>query len=238
MPTRRIADAWMETHNVRTIRFDFRDQPADFKPGQFLQVSDTFRGHDKPVRRAYSISSSPRQRDYIDITVKREVPGLMSTHLTEVPIGYEMEVAPPLPKSKYSYDTSRGKRVLLFGAGSGITPLHSISRYVLEGGLDDHTVFLFYSVRSPKDIIFEKGFNDLAKKYPNFHYHLTVTRATPQEWSGHLGRITGDWVKEVAGDVSDTVVYICGLGAMVDTSEKMCVEELNIPIERVNTEKW
>ncbi len=32
MAKRKIVSAWMETHNVRTIRIDFRDKPAEFKP--------------------------------------------------------------------------------------------------------------------------------------------------------------------------------------------------------------
>src|SRR5258708_35251804 len=135
MALRRIADAWMETHNVRTLRFDFRDEPIQFDPGQFLVVADHFRGHAKPVRRAYSIASCPLQTDFADLTIKREAPGLMSARLTEVPVGYEVDVTGP--NGKYLYTPDKGRRVLLLGAGSGITPLHSIARFVLESGLEN-----------------------------------------------------------------------------------------------------
>src|SRR4029078_13674310 len=92
MAKKRICDAWMETHNVRTVRFDFRDEPVSFMPGQFLVVADGFRGYPKPVRRAYSIASSPLQTEFVDLTIKREAPGLMSVRLTEAPVGVELEV--------------------------------------------------------------------------------------------------------------------------------------------------
>ena len=235
MPMRRLVDAWMETHNVRTLRFDFRDEPIEFLPGQFIMTHDNFKGYGRQVKRAYSIASSPYQREYVDISVKREVPGLMSIHLTEIPVGYEIEVSGP--NGKYQYDYERGRRVLLLGAGSGITPLHSIARYVLEGDVDGAEVLLFYSVRTPRDIIYEKVWGELERAHDNFRFHLTVTRARPDQWSGHHGRITPTWVRDEVGDVSDCVAYICGPGPMVASMEDIC-RELAIPDDRINTEKW
>lgn len=236
MPRRKIVDAWMETHNVRTIRFDFRDEPIDFKAGQFIVCEDEFSGHKRPVRRAYSIASTPHQRDFVDITIKRELPGLMSARLTEVPVGYEMEVTGP--SGKYLYEPANGKRVLLLGAGSGITPLYSIAKYMLDGKLEGADVMVYYSVRTPQDIIYENIWPEMMRDYPdNFHFHLTVTRAKPEEWSGRHGRISADWVRETAGDVSDAVSFICGPTAMVGAMEDIC-RQLGLPDEKINTEKW
>lgn len=235
MPMRRIADAWMETHNVRTIRFDFRDEPQQFKAGQFLTLGDNFRGYKRPVRRAYSIASSPLQQEYLDLTIKREVPGLFSTHITELPVGYELDVTGPT--GKYCYEPSMGTKLLLLGAGSGITPLHSIARFVLESNLPDADVVLFFSVKTPRDIIYKEIWEKLQADFPNFHFYLTVTRASASEWSGHRGRITADWVRECIGDASDRLAYICGPGPMVETSEQLCLE-LGMPNDRIHTEKW
>jgi ferredoxin-NADP reductase len=225
----------METHNVRTIRFDFRDSPIDFKAGQFIVCEDQFRGYKRPVRRAYSIASTPWQRDYVDITVKRELPGLMSARLTEVPVGYSMEVTGP--SGKYHYEPPRGKRVLLLGAGSGITPLYSIAQYILQGKMEDAQVFCYYSVRTPEDIIYDATWKEMQAEHPNFSFHLTVTRAKAAEWSGRHGRISADWVRETAGDVRDTVAYICGPTMMVGAMEEIC-RELGLPEDKINTEKW
>lgn len=235
MPKRKIVDAWMETHNVRTIRFDFRSSPVDFKAGQFIVCEDSFRGYKRPVRRAYSIASIPQQRDYVDITIKRELPGLMSARLTEVPIGYEMEVTGP--SGKYLYEPSRGRKVLLLGAGSGITPLYCIANYILEAKLADAQIHCYYSIKTTRDNIYESSWPKMARENPNFQFHLTVTRAKPAEWSGRHGRITADWVRETSGDVSDAVSYICGPTPMVGAMEDVC-RQLGLPEERINTEKW
>lgn len=235
MAMRTIVDAWMETHNVRTIRFDYRDAPIEFKAGQFIMCADSFRGYPRPVKRAYSIASTPLQRDYVDITIKRELPGLMSAKLCEVPVGYRMEVTGP--SGKYLYEPSRGKRVLLLGAGSGITPLYSIANYILESGLEGAQVMCYYSVRTPRDVIYEASWPKMVAAHSNFQFYLTVTRAKPHEWSGRHGRISADWVRQTSGDVADCVAYICGPTPMVGAMEDIC-RELGLPEERINTEKW
>jgi ferredoxin-NADP reductase len=235
MAKRRIVDAWMETYNVRTIRFDFRDEPVDFKAGQFVIVADQFRGHPKPIRRAYSIASSPWQRDFVDLTIKRESPGLMSVRLTEVPVGAELEVTNP--SGKYFYTAEMGKRVLLIGAGSGITPLYSIARYILDGGLADYEVYLFFSMKTPRDYIYRDEWPKMTAKHRNFHFFPTMTRASAAEWSGRRGRLDAAWIKQEIGEASDCLAYICGPGPMVEASEAVC-RELAIPEERIHTEKW
>jgi len=235
MAKRRVCDAWMETHNVRTVRFDFRDEPISFLPGQFLVVADGFRGYPKPIRRAYSIASSPLQRDFVDLTVKREAPGLMSVRLTEAPVGVELDVTGP--SGKFCYSPEQGGRVLLLGAGSGITPLYSIARYMLDGGQANADVNLFFSVKTPRDVIYEKAWDELKAAHPNFRFHLTMTRAARTEWAGRHGRITSDWVRQEVSAPEECVCFICGPGPFVATMEAVCVE-LGLPEGRVHAEKW
>ena len=235
MAIKRICDAWMETHNVRTVRFDFRDEPISFLPGQFLVVADGFRGYQKPIRRAYSIASSPLQTDFVDLTIKREAPGLMSVRLTEAPVGVELDVTGP--SGKFCYTPELGPRILLLGAGSGITPLYSIARFMLDGGLKDADVNLFFSVKTPRDVIYEKAWQDLSATHPNFRFHLTMTRASKSEWSGRHGRITSEWVRQEVGDPEECASFICGPGPFVATMETVC-QELQLPDARVHAEKW
>ena len=235
MAKRQLLNAWMETHNVRTLQFDFRDEPIDFFAGQFITVSQQFRGYKRPVKRAYSIASSPLQKGLVEVTIKREVPGLMSQFLTEMPVGQELEVIGPA--GKYLYEPSRGRKLLLLGAGSGITPLHSMTRFVLDSEQPDSTVRLFFSVRTPRDIIYDKLWDKLDADHDNFHYNLTMTRTKPEDWAGRHGRITKEWVLETSGDVSDHVAYICGPGPFVESMEQLS-KDLGIEPDRINVEKW
>ena len=91
----------------------------------------------------------------------------------------------------------------------------------------------------PKDIIFRQEFEQLEKENPNFKFLVTCTRATPEDnWTGRTGRVTPEWIKEIATDLPNTVFYACGPNALVDFAEQLVVHGLGLPKEQMKTEKW
>src|SRR3990167_3586148 len=79
----RVVQIVRETPTIQTFRLadPAADRlPFDFLPGQFLQVEvEPVDG--KPSRRSYTIASSPTQRAYVELTVKREEQGVVSCFL-------------------------------------------------------------------------------------------------------------------------------------------------------------
>ncbi|MGA3267567.1 MAG: ferric reductase-like transmembrane domain-containing protein [Verrucomicrobiota bacterium] len=75
----RVARIIRQTPDVQTFRFaapDGRPLPFQHQPGQYLLISPVIGG--RKVNRPYTISSSPTQPDYCEITVKRDEMGLVS----------------------------------------------------------------------------------------------------------------------------------------------------------------
>ncbi len=68
--------------------------PFDFSPGQFLNLHVMLDG--AVVKRSYTIASSPSQRDFIELTVKREASGRVSPFLHDrVTVGQTIEASGP-----------------------------------------------------------------------------------------------------------------------------------------------
>ena len=98
---------------------------------------------------------------------------------------------------------------------------------------------LLYSVRTTNDIIFNSEFRELEQENPNFNFYVTCTRLAPEDqWAGRRGRINADWVKEHIHDLSNTVFYACGPNELVEATEKLVLEELQVPKVQMKTEKW
>ena len=77
-----IAD---ETPSVRTFRLHAVGDgplPFTFVPGQFLNVAFGIGG--ARMNRSYSISSSPNEREYVELTIKREPRGAVSRHIVDL----------------------------------------------------------------------------------------------------------------------------------------------------------
>ncbi|MEM6829092.1 MAG: FAD-binding oxidoreductase, partial [Bacteroidota bacterium] len=100
-----------------------------YTPGQFLTLLVNM--DERVERRCYSLNSAPGVDDYISVTVKRIKDGKVSNflydHLKE---GDKLTVLPPMGEFTIQPDKRKKRHIVLFGAGSGITPLISILKSV------------------------------------------------------------------------------------------------------------
>jgi len=224
--------ATMELPDTKTIRLKWPDgHNPDFKTGQFI----TLYWPDTPnYKRAYSLSSCAMDRGFYEVTVKRD--GKMGTRIVDwAKVGDKMFVIPPVGKFLPVYEPN--KHLICVAGGSGVTPFRAFVREATRKKLETKITVL-YSVRQPKDIIFNTEFRELEKENPRFKFHVTCTRAQPiDNWTGRGGRIDAAWIKEHVGDLSNTVFYACGPNALVEFAEAL-VFELGVTKEQMKTEKW
>ena len=228
-----IETATMELPDTKTIRLKWPDgHNPDFKTGQFITVY----WPDTPAyKRAYSLSSCALDRGFYEVTVKRD--GKMGTRIVDwAKAGDKLFVIPPVGKFLPVYEPD--KHLVCIAGGSGVTPFRGFAREATRRKLDTKITVL-YSVRTPADIIFHNEFRELEKENPNFKFHVTCTRVTPEHnWTGRAARITSDWVKEITTDLPNTVFYACGPNALVEFAEHLVVHELGVAKEQMKTEKW
>ncbi len=228
-----IETATMELPDTKTIRLKWPDgHNPDFKTGQFITVywPDT-----TTYKRAYSLSSCALDRGFYEVTVKRD--GKMGTRIVDwAKAGDKLFVIPPVGKFLPVYEPN--KHLICIAGGSGVTPFRGFAREATRRKLETKITVL-YSVRTPADIIFHNEFRELEKENPNFKFHVTCTRVTPEHnWTGRAARITSDWVKEITTDLPNTVFYACGPNALVEFAEHLVVHELGVAKEQMKTEKW
>jgi len=140
-----------ETHDAKTLRFVLPpNQQIAQRPGQFLTFDWMIDG--KPVKRSYTICSSPTQRNFVEITPKRVENGHVSRFLNDrAAVG--MTVKARGPYGKFHLDESKHERIVLIAGGSGITPMLAMLRYIDDLCLRVEAS-LIYCVRTERDIIF------------------------------------------------------------------------------------
>jgi len=227
-----IESVTMELPDTKTIRLKWPDgYDIDFKTGQFITLywPDTTN-----YKRAYSLSSCALDRGFFEVTVKRD--GKMGTRIVDwAKAGDKMFVIPPVGKFLPVYEEN--KHLICIAGGSGVTPFRAFVREATRRKLSTKITIL-YTVRQPKDIIFQEEFRELEKENPHFKFHVTCTRATPEDqWPNRVGRIDAHWVKSHVSDLANTVFYACGPNLLVEFAEAL-VFELGAPKEQMKTEKW
>ncbi len=199
--------------------------------------------------------SSPIDEE-LAVTVKRVPDGLVSNYISDhVHPDTEVEVMPPQGRFYTPLDTAARKDYYLFGAGSGITPLLSILRTILEEE-PQSTVFLLYGNREEEGIIFKQQLDELQRRYAGqlIVEHILSQPAREKKgglgglfskgkisWAGRTGRITGREVERFLADNPQRGTareyFVCGPGGMIDTVEANLLQQ-DVSPKNIHTERF
>ena len=231
----RVASIVSETPVVKTYRLGSPDAgalPFTFTPGQFLNVAFGIGG--ARMNRSYSFSSSPNERDYVELSVKREERGAVSRHLHDLlKVGDEVEGSGPV--GTFTFSGTEADSIVLIAAGVGITPLMSITRSLSERSWPGD-IFLIYGCRTPADFIFEKAIAALERRNPKLHVVVTMSNPGP-DWKGPRGRVTKELLTQSVPNLASRRVHLCGPPAMMDAI-KALLTEIGVAPERLKTEAF
>jgi ferredoxin-NADP reductase len=226
-----------ETPNVKTFRLipisSSSHIPFTFVPGQFLNLTFSIGG--ARMNRSYSISSSPLQRKYVDLTVKREPRGAVSRHMVDLlKVGNEIEVGGPV--GRFTFTGVEAQSIVLISGGVGVTPMMSIARYLTERSWPGDIYFV-YGCSTPAEFIFAKDIAQLQEVNPKLHVTVTMERSEGTDWKGHQGRITKELLAQTVPDIALRRIHLCGPLIMME-AVKGLLAELQVPSEQVKTESF
>jgi ferredoxin-NADP reductase len=221
-----------QTPDSATLRFAVTgERKLDARPGQFLTFSFLFDG--KKEIRCYSICSSPARTGYIEITPKRVENGCVSVFLNDrAAIGMTVEATGP---SGRLYLTSENKKIVLVAAGSGITPMIAMLRYLDDLCLDTHATLL-YSVRTRDDIMFRQEFAELSARLKHFQYDVLLSKPDA-DWPGARGRISREFIAKNITDFKGSMFFLCGPPPFMEAVRRI-LTDLGVPPERVQQETF
>jgi glycine betaine catabolism B len=197
-----------ETHDVKS--FFFRapvERTFAFEPGQFITLELEIDG--ESINRCYTISSPPTRPHTISITVKRVPGGKVSNWLHDhLQTGGKVRVLGPA--GEFTCARHPARKFLFLSAGSGVTPLMSMSRAHHELGEDRDIVFV-HSARTPDDIIFARELDLIASNQANFRTAFVCERVGERtNWPGVTGFLTLPLLKLIAPDFLEREIFTCG----------------------------
>jgi ferredoxin-NADP reductase len=186
------------------------------------------------IVRSYTICSSPIHGEYVEITPKRMQNGRASVFLNErVTPGFRVKASGPY--GRFCFDETLHKRIVLIAAGSGITPMISMLRYIDDLKLST-PVTLLYCVRTGADIIFESELARLGRALPNFNYEVCLSRPD-SAWTGQSGRLTGEFVSRHVIDVDSSTFFVCGPKGFMESAREISLK-LGVSPDRILQESF
>lgn len=235
----RVKDVRPETADCVSVALEVPEELKElfrFAPGQYL----TFRKHvaDAELRRSYSICVAPHDGE-LRVAVKKVIGGKFSSYANaDLRPGEILDVMPPMGKFSPRESEKIHRNYLAFAAGSGITPIMSIMRSVLENE-PGSTFTLVYGNRNRNTIIFREAIEALKNKYMQ---RLRLYHVLSREYMDvplFNGRIDAEKCAAFCNGLIDISkvdeAFICGPEEMIlGVREKLM--ELGMPQGQVHAE--
>ncbi|MEX2013913.1 MAG: FAD-dependent oxidoreductase [Parcubacteria group bacterium] len=173
-----------------------------FTAGQYINIY--FPELDTPEGKAYSISSAPHEPAF-SITVRGI--GEFSNRLCALSTGDTISAS--LPYGFFCPESGESDIVML-AAGIGITPFRSMIRDIAHHN-PKRRIYLFHSIRTSSDAIFQKELTDLKDKLSHLSVSYFVTRESKSSIPAAFGRrVVADDILSQAVDVENTEFLMCG----------------------------
>lgn len=221
----RITD---ETHNVKTFRFVNPDGgstelPFSHLAGQYINLKLMIDG--KRVNRSYTIASPPTRNTYCEISVKKA--SYASKYLHEQwREGHLVKVS--APAGKFYFEGHESNRIVLIAGGIGITPMMSVIRSLTDRNWTGE-MYLLFSVREDKDIVFKDELAELQAKHRNLRVQYVVTSRD--------GQIKRETITNFVPGIDRGPVMLCGPDPMMTAMRKLLVE-IGIPDAEIHQEAF
>jgi ferredoxin--NADP+ reductase len=210
----------------------------DFEPGQYAvlalpgdaartRVSDPERQPrppDKLIKRAYSIASSSKAKDFMEFYVSLVPSGELTPRLFKLRSGDRVWLSPKA-KGVFTLDElEAGRHIAFLATGTGLAPYMSMLRTHLVCGTPTHAAVL-HGARHSWDLGYRSELMTLRQICSNFSYLPTISRPESEAaaWTGQTGYLQDLWRSGALSEAwgfaptpETTDVFICGNPAMVD----------------------
>ncbi|EKF56749.1 ferredoxin [Galbibacter marinus] len=234
--TLKVKSVEKSTPTSVVVTFDIPEELKDtfkFIPGQHITIKKELNSQE--LRRSYSICSSKETED-LSIGIKAIKNGVFSNYAQTIQVGDSFEVYPP--EGHFTYETVdlKDQNIAAFAAGSGITPIMSIMKDVLEN--TSAKFLLVYGNKTITETMFHKQITNLLEQYPD-RLFVQFIYSQKEEDNALFGRIEKSSInfmlRNKFHDVPFGAFYLCGPEEMTESVKNVLLEN-EIAQENIKTE--
>jgi ring-1,2-phenylacetyl-CoA epoxidase subunit PaaE len=197
-----------ETKDSYSIYFEkYPYEYRNYKAGQHVNLKVVIKG--ETHYRTFSLSSSPTKDKFLRLTIKKAYNGLVTNFLINN-LKANDTLSLSLPKGNLFIEQNPAitRTLLLFAGGSGITPLFSMIRTILNDE-PNSKIALFYANKNSESSIFLDELKSIEKRNPN-HFKLI------NHYSTQDGKVTKNQILELIKISNADECFICGPDGFMD----------------------
>ncbi len=232
----KIHDVIQETQDAISVIFQRDKHINTYESGQFINVFQML--DDAIISRSYSFSSSPVVDHLPSITIKKVHGGRLSNYLVNnLKKGQEITVSQPMGRFNLGNIPDKVGYIIFIAGGSGITPLISMIKTVLNSTKRPE-IILLYGNKNEDSIIFRDTLNQLqTRSNGRFNVlHFLDEIINPINFEAEKGHISIEHIRKILLTSKPIKgVYICGPAGMMQSVnshlENLAVDPVLIHME-------
>ena len=209
-----------------TIRFVLRDEGNfNFVGGQFVSLVVPKEG--KWLNRAYSIASSPEDKNQIVLYIRIEELGAAGKYLPSLKVGEYIHYRKAAGKFLF---TSRDASTIQFVCtGTGIAPFYAMLCELKAIHQKFKKLRVLSGFRNESEILMREEFDGLG--FSNLSWDIVLSRPS-EKWAGLKGYVTDHLLMD-----PDAQHYLCGREEMINTCKQKFLDA-NLKKESVFEESY
>lgn len=219
------------THTILAGKFHYLvfepEEPLIYQPGQYVSVKVA----DARIN-AYSIAGSVGVNKFC-LLVDASPGGIGSKFFENLKVNDKILFLGPFGTFTLKADDEVNNLVFL-GTGSGISALKNMVESLLTKGVQKD-ITLYFGLRFPSDVFWKDYFEEMATKYPNFHFKFCLSKPD-ESWKGNVGHVN-DLLKADFPDTKNIAAYLCGNKQMIEETQSILIAS-GCPKERVYFERF
>jgi len=225
-----IVEIRQETPHIKSLLLEVGPD-FHYRPGQWIDLVAWVEG--EWTVGGYSLVSTPSAGGCIQLAIKWADHHAVTRHLHEAARVGDTVYVSPAGQGSFYFEPAMAEKVVLLGAGIGVTPLIGILRAIYQAMPQVQTT-LVYSVTESSEILFRDEIERMGLA-PNIRCVITVTRDA-EDWRGHTGRISHDLLESM-NLPKEALYYYCGSRDFIEDMTDL-LAHMGIERDRLVYEKW
>jgi Na+-transporting NADH:ubiquinone oxidoreductase subunit F len=201
----------------------------------------------EPIYRAYSMANHPAEGDIVMLNIRvatppwdpktkgfmKVNPGICSSYIFNLKPGDKVMVSGPYGEF-FIKDTD--KEMMFIGGGAGMAPMRSHIFHLFKTAKTGRKTTFWYGARSMKEVFYKEEFDQIAKDFPNFEWHLALSEPMPEDnWTGPTGfihQVILDSYLSKHEEPEEIEYYLCG-PPMMNSAVNSMLYNLGVPDEMI-----
>ncbi|MHC4823082.1 MAG: NADH:ubiquinone reductase (Na(+)-transporting) subunit F [Planctomycetota bacterium] len=192
--------------------------------------------------RAYSMASYPAEGNRIMLNVRIATPpprtegiptGKGSSYIFDQKPGDKVIISGPFGEF---FLKENDREMVFVGGGAGMAPMRSHLLHLFKTVKTGKKVSFWYGARSLREAFYVDEFDEIAKEFPNFEWHLALSDPLPEDnWKGKTGfihQVLADTYLNDHDAPEECQYYMCG-PPMMNTAVMNMLGEMGVEPEDI-----